>query len=111
MTTTTDVKLKDEREHIAWSPRALRINGWRYSGTLDTDLVTRAICAGFVKQPQACKDLVEPIDPFQNRGPTPAPPPGGVGVGSLAIALVLVAVLTLAALILYKRSLTRHIHG
>lgn len=39
-------KLAKQREDTAWSPRALRINGWRYSGTLDPDLVTRAICAG-----------------------------------------------------------------
>ena len=32
----------------AWSPRAIRINGWRYSGMLEADLVARAVCSGFI---------------------------------------------------------------
>lgn len=32
----------------AWSPRAIRINGWRYSGMLEADLVVRAVCSGFI---------------------------------------------------------------
>merc|ERR1719436_1104619 len=60
---TQEEKLKHERENRAWSPRALRINGWRFSGMLDADLVTRAICSGFIKQPNECKKLltVSPI--------------------------------------------------
>lgn len=104
---TTVDKLRHERENIAWSPRALRINGWRYSGTLDADLVTRAICAGFVKQPDACASLVEPVDPFKNDEP---PPTNGVGLTTFVMALLAVAGITLAGLLLYKRSLTRHIH-
>jgi hypothetical protein len=103
---SSDEKLRHERENIAWSPRALRINGWRYSGTLDADLVTRAVCAGFVKQPDACASLVEPVNPFKND----KPPENGVGLGTFAMALFLVAGVTLAGLLLYKRSLTRHIH-
>jgi len=103
----SDTKLRQETENIAWSPRALRINGWRYSGSLDADLVTRAVCAGFVKQPDACASLVEPVDPFKNDKP---PEPEGVGLGTFVMALLLVAAVTLAGLLLYKRSLTRHIH-
>merc|ERR1719359_189623 len=100
--TTTVDKLRHERENIAWSPRALRINGWRYSGTLDADLVTRAICAGFVKQPDVCAQLVEPVDPFKNDQP---PAQTGVGLTTFITALLVVAAITLAGLLLYKRSL------
>jgi len=62
---TTEQKLKKQRENIAWSPRALRINGWRYSGVLDADLVTRAICAGFINTPAQCKLIIEARDPFK----------------------------------------------
>merc|ERR1712232_973913 len=54
---TKERKLKEERDNTAWSPRALRINGWRYSGMMDADLVTRAICSGFISQPSECLDL------------------------------------------------------
>jgi len=60
----TTAYLKKEREFQAWSPRALRINGWRYSGVLDAELVTRAICSGFVQEPIECKDLTKDRDPF-----------------------------------------------
>merc|ERR1719296_131280 len=53
--------LKRERDNQAWSPRAMRINGWRYSGMLDADLIARAICSGFVEQPQSCS-LLKPRD-------------------------------------------------
>jgi hypothetical protein len=106
---TGEEKLRHERENIAWSPSALRINGWRYSGTLDPDLVTRAICAGFVKQPDACADLVEPVNPF--KVDEKKQDGGGVGLGTFVTALLVVAGITLAALLLYKRSLTRHIHS
>jgi len=56
--------LQREREHPAWSPRALRINGWRYSGIPDADLVTRAICSGFITQPSECKAIIRPRDPM-----------------------------------------------
>lgn len=101
-------KLKHERENIAWSPRALRINGWRYSGTLDADLVTRAICAGFVKQPKECATLVEPVNPWKND--QPRDDDQGVGLSTFILALCVVAGITLAGLLLYKRSLTKHIH-
>lgn len=62
---TRDQKLQSEKSYPAWSPRALRINGWRYSGILDADLVTRAICSGFINQPQECKDILAPRNPFK----------------------------------------------
>jgi hypothetical protein len=102
-------KLKAERENIAWSPHALRINGWRYSGTMDADLVTRAVCAGFVKQPKACEDLVQPINPYVDEQVVEEDT--GVGLGTFVTALLVIAGITGSALLLYKRSLTRHIHS
>jgi len=101
-------KLAKQREDTAWSPRALRINGWRYSGTLDPDLVTRAICAGFIHQPQACEKLTEPVMPMLQGIMQPS---GGVGIGSFITSLIVVACFAMAALMFYKRSLTRHIHS
>uniref|UniRef100_A0A7S1AKZ4 PA domain-containing protein n=1 Tax=Noctiluca scintillans TaxID=2966 RepID=A0A7S1AKZ4_NOCSC len=57
-------KLTAERDNKAWSPGALRINGWRYMGMVDAELVTRAICSGFIKRPWECNDIVRPRDPF-----------------------------------------------
>jgi len=101
-------KLRHERENIAWSPRALRVNGWRYSGTMDVDTVTRAICAGFVRQPDACAAMVEPVDPF--KFDQPKYDNSGVGLGTFIMALFAVAGITLVGLLVYKRSLTKHIH-
>lgn len=108
MATTRDEKLRQQRANTAWSPRALRINGWRYSGTLDADLVMRAICAGFVSQPPECSKLVEPVDPFrETRGVSPA---GAIDRSTFAGVLVGVSLLVLCALCLYRRSITRQVH-
>jgi hypothetical protein len=99
-----DAKLKEQRENSAWSPRALRINGWRYSGMMEADLVTRAICSGFVSQPDECKTLLAPRNPFEKymRG---MQVPGGVSLVTVLISFLVFSVLCLGALILYKRSL------
>lgn len=102
--TSTAAKLKEQREHSAWSPRALRINGWRYSGMMDADLVTRAICAGFVSQPDECKTLLAPRNPFEKyvKG---MKVPESVSIGGVVIALVVFSALGVCALLLYKRAL------
>jgi len=101
-------KLAHERKNPAWSPRALRINGWRYSGVMDADLVTRAICSGFVEQPQECKDLVKPRDPFTPFSAT-VKKVDGVSFGALIGWLIGAVLLVSAALLLYKRSLKKEI--
>jgi len=103
-TTQTD-KLKEQREHRAWSPRALRINGWRYSGALDANLVTRAICAGFVKQPTECAALVAPRnfkkpDDYKKNSEAST-----VSVGAFVTTTIIISLLMFAALLLYKRTL------
>jgi len=101
-------KLKQQREETAWSPRALRINGWRYSGSMDADLVTRAICSGFVRQPDACKSLVEPVNPFKNM---PRPASDGVSFSTMVTVLGIIGVLAFGALMLYKHTLPKSIHS
>jgi len=106
---TKEDKLRQERQNVAWSPRALRINGWRYSGTMDADLVTRAICAGFIRQPDACAQLVEPVNPFKNM-PHDPPQPEGISFSFLFIVLLIIATCSGGVLVLYKHTLTKSIH-
>jgi len=63
--TTAEDRLESERVNKAWSPRALRVNGWRYNGMLEAKLVTRAVCSGFVKRPQECEEIIKPRDPTE----------------------------------------------
>lgn len=51
---TQQKKMEAQRVNVAWSPWAVRINGWRYVGVIDPDLVTRAICSAYVKRPASC---------------------------------------------------------
>jgi hypothetical protein len=104
-TKTKEAKLKNEREHPAWSPRALRINGWRYTGMLDTDLVTRAICSGFITVPPECHELMQPRNPYVDlHTPTVK---GGVTFGEMFSWLGITLLLAFGALLLYKRYLKK----
>merc|ERR1712139_289451 len=46
--------MESQLQNQAWSPNAIRINGWRYSGALKADVVLRAICSGFLTMPPQC---------------------------------------------------------
>jgi hypothetical protein len=107
MLTTRGEKLKKEMANKAWSTRALRINGWKYGGTVDADLVMRAICAAFKKQPPACASLAEPVKPSSEQ----LAEIGGISTFSFIAALLVVAGVLVGIMFLYKRSLTRHIHS
>jgi len=50
--------LRDQIKYVAWSPLALRINGWRYSGPLDPETVLKAVCSGYEKPPLECSELL-----------------------------------------------------
>lgn len=107
MRETSEKKLKNERENPAWSPRAVRINGWRYSGILEADLVTRAICAGFVTPPVECETLIRPRDPTKIY--TGEPVQSGVGWFTFFGVLAVTACLTCVAMLLYKRHLKKDV--
>merc|ERR1712107_780126 len=82
---------------------ALRINGWRYNGALDAELVTRAVCAGFTEQPAECSKLFAPRNPF-----IPASykiPPAGVSVGAFIATTLVLTGLAFLVVLLYKRSM------
>lgn len=49
--------LQDQAAHQAWSPHALRINGWRYSGPLEASVVLKTICQGYSSVPDICHHL------------------------------------------------------
>jgi len=50
--------LEESARQGAWSEQALRINGWRYRGSLDPEVVLKAICAGFSTPTAACEELL-----------------------------------------------------
>jgi hypothetical protein len=51
-----EIYLQAQRENVAWSPLALRINGWRYAGPLDAITVIKAVCSGFITPPHECRE-------------------------------------------------------
>jgi hypothetical protein len=55
--TTHKQKLDQHRSNRAWSPRAVRINGWRYAGPIEADTITRAICSGYIEKPAKCAKM------------------------------------------------------
>lgn len=104
----TTLKLESERTNQAWSPRALRVNGWRYNGMLSADLVTRAICSGFVKTPDECEDLLKPRDPtVKYKGPPEGS--GGMSAGSVVVALFAIAAVVCCSIFLYRHLASKSI--
>merc|ERR1719456_683978 len=99
--TTSDSKLESELVNKAWSPRALRVNGWRYSGMLEADLVTRAVCSGFVNKPHECEELLKPRDPTEKYKGKPEEP--GVSFRTLVGTGVAILILVSLAACCYKR--------
>jgi len=96
-------KLRTSRRNWAWSTRAVRINGWRYTGEVDADLITRAICSAFITLPDACKDLVEAgLQQPQVYGSD------GVTFSDVLTVLLITAPVGLIAACIYKRSLLNH---
>eukprot|EP00746_Dinoflagellata_sp_MGD_P019672 gnl/MRDRNA2_/MRDRNA2_145726_c0_seq1.p1 gnl/MRDRNA2_/MRDRNA2_145726_c0~~gnl/MRDRNA2_/MRDRNA2_145726_c0_seq1.p1 ORF type:complete len:344 (-),score=48.69 gnl/MRDRNA2_/MRDRNA2_145726_c0_seq1:299-1330(-) len=58
--------MEHERDNRAWNVVALRIDDWRYSGPMSADIISRALCAGFVKAPKSCKTLLSMIESKQH---------------------------------------------
>lgn len=53
-------KLMWQKRNRAWSKYAVRINGWRFAGTIEPEGITRAICAAYIKPVPECDALVQP---------------------------------------------------
>merc|ERR1712232_1039968 len=58
--------LDSQKQDRAWSPTALRINGWRFSGPHDSEIVARAVCSAYVVEPEICDDISDEI-PLQGK--------------------------------------------
>lgn len=50
--------LEQQLIEVAWSPQALRLNGWRYSGPLDPETVLKAVCSGYATPPGECSQML-----------------------------------------------------
>jgi len=56
---TFATRLDEQLFSVAWSPQALRVNGWRYTGQLDPKQVLQEVCSSFPERPKQCKDLLD----------------------------------------------------
>jgi len=52
--------LDHQLQNAAWAPLAIRINGWRYAGNFERDLVAKAICSGYNVAPEECIGIGNP---------------------------------------------------
>jgi len=76
--------LRMQVEDVAWSPSALRINGWRYSGPHEATVVARAICSGYVIRPKVC-DKIKADNPWKLQSEEIV---GGTSVTTILVALL-----------------------
>lgn len=91
-----------EASHRAWSPHAVRINGWRYSGPLEPNAVARQICSAFLKWPSECEDAVN----------DKVPTVGGGGVSFLTVIILFLLLTSVMAVILiaYRQLMRKNIY-
>lgn len=87
---------------MAWSPRALRINGWRYTGALRAETVTRAVCSGFLSQPQECQELLDHFAAHMGAADVKV---DGVRMITFAVVMVFFVCISCFFGLMYKRSL------
>jgi hypothetical protein len=93
--------LEDQAAHQAWSPHALRINGWRYSGPLEASVVLKTICQGFSNVPSICYDIhVLGHHDFR-----------GITIGMAWFLTVCMLVTVGIAFMIYRRNLTKSLRS
>merc|ERR1712012_945784 len=97
--------LQTERANQAWSSRALRINGWRYTGMMDAELATKAICSAFRRQPEECKGLTKERNPFVT------PQTSGLKLQELVAWLLGLCVMMGVCMVAYKRYLKKEMRA
>lgn len=91
--------LREQIRYVAWSPLALRINGWRYSGPLDPETVLKAVCSGYDKPPQECSELLSGFAALRRTRPGD----GGIALGTFIWTALAMMAMMAAACVLYKR--------
>merc|ERR1712178_277576 len=90
--------LVKELRNRAWSPLALRINGWRYSGPIESNLVTRSVCGGYLKRPPQCDDY-QVLSRTTYIG-------GGITFSKAVLFVLVLCILFTGLFVVYKRYLT-----
>jgi len=95
--------LSKEIVNHAWSPLALRINGWRYSGPIESSLVTRSLCGAFVNPPSECATASAY---FNHHGQNGLSSMGYIDYGKAFVLLAVVVILFGVLFTAYKRYLT-----
>jgi len=87
--------LEEEKENMAWSVLAIRINGWRFSGMLERNLVTKAVCSSFIEPPAPCKTLLKEMEGSLSKVTNNK----GVGAGPVTLILLVTLVLLMLVVI------------
>ncbi|EER19918.1 conserved hypothetical protein [Perkinsus marinus ATCC 50983] len=85
----------------AWSPSAVRINGWRYAGDLDADPIRKAICSAFTDPPSACSKYEAPDIIYE----------GGVTFGTVVLILLGILAGLGIGMLIYKKFITRSLQA
>jgi len=100
-----DRLLDGEAVNVAWSPLALRLNGWRYSGPLDPQTVLKAVCSGYSRRPPECKEL---LDAYAGFAPLAA---YTITLDSFLVLMVLLVFGMAACFLFYKRRITKSVRS
>jgi len=102
---TSSEKLMQQSQDTAWSPDAIRINGWRYKGMLHADLVTNVVCSGFVTKPKECLALEV------KRNPVLILEKEGITVLNFFLGIAVVVAVLTCGLCLYRRVTVRTMYS
>jgi len=92
--------LEEQIEQVAWSPQALRLNGWRYSGPLDPETVLKAVCSGYANPPTECDELLSGYSAAIRWDPP------SLTITGLVTTLLIMATILMVVFFLYKRHVT-----
>ena len=97
--------LQQQSTETAWSPTALRINGWRYAGTFTADPVAKAVCSSFVKPPPECAAIRE----AGLHGIHHLPGQHGIAWSTALLVFFLLVCVMLVIMMLYRRYLSHQL--
>jgi hypothetical protein len=95
--------LQDQAAHQAWSPHALRINGWRYSGPLEASVVLKTVCQGYSNVPDICHHVPGVIGSHMYYQ--------GVSTGMAWFLALAMLSLVVASFLVYRRNLQKSLRS
>lgn len=99
MQNTMDDKLKAQKNNVAWSKYAVRINGWRFAGAIEPDGITRAICSAYVTPVPECDQFIKPHSKLVAGSVVDE----GVTMGTFMLLLVILVVSLALGLLVYRK--------